>query len=258
MTTFEILSSPNDYDFPDEWYDLSGTEHFWVEWRKRAVLRFLAGQGVDLTASWRGFDIGCAHGVVSRQLEAASNWTIDGCDLTRSSLAQNGGGRGRVMFYNIHDRHPDFREAYDVIVLFDVIEHIEDTAPFLDSALYHLRPGGRVLVNVPALQGMYSKYDEAAGHFRRYSRDSLAAELTAGGLEVEATRYWGLSLVPVLWLRKMLIAHKTDTADIIRSGFQPPSPLVNSLFKGLMRLETGLVAAPPAGSSVMAVARKPT
>ena len=72
--------------------------------------------------------------------------------------------------YNIHDRAPDLAARYDAIILFDVIEHIESPAEFLASALYHLKPGGRVFINVPALQSLYSKFDVAVGHYRRYSK----------------------------------------------------------------------------------------
>ena len=57
-----------------------------------------------------------------------------------------------------------------MVVLFDVLEHIPDTQPFLSSVIRHIKLNGFLLINVPALQTLYSKYDETVGHVRRYNK----------------------------------------------------------------------------------------
>ena len=65
-------------------------------------------------------------------------------------------------------------EAFDTILYLDVLEHIEDDRAELERAGAHLRPGGHLIVLAPAHQGLFSPFDEAVGHFRRYDRAAMA------------------------------------------------------------------------------------
>jgi 2-polyprenyl-3-methyl-5-hydroxy-6-metoxy-1,4-benzoquinol methylase len=69
----------------------------------------------------------------------------------------------------------DASQLFDSIVYIDVLEHIEDDARELHEASLHLSPGGRLIVLSPAYQFLYSPFDRSIGHFRRYTRASLAA-----------------------------------------------------------------------------------
>jgi 2-polyprenyl-3-methyl-5-hydroxy-6-metoxy-1,4-benzoquinol methylase len=62
---------------------------------------------------------------------------------------------------------------YDLILYIDVVEHIEDDAADLERACRHLKPGGALAIIVPAFQGLYSPFDRAVGHYRRYSKKRL-------------------------------------------------------------------------------------
>lgn len=79
---------------------------------------------------------------------------------------------------------PEF-SRFDTIVYIDVLEHIENDAGELKLAEQRLHPGGRVVVLSPAYQFLYTVFDAAIGHFRRYSRSALR-DLTPAGLELEA------------------------------------------------------------------------
>ena len=257
MIPFEVLSQVEAPDFPEEWYEHADENHFWVKWRVATYLKQLAALNIPIEAALRGIDIGCAHGVVQWQIEEKTAWEVDGCDLNRVALEKGYQGRGHNYLYDIHDRRDELREAYDFLVLFDVIEHIEKTKPFLDSALYHLKPGGLLFVNVPALGWLYSRYDRVAGHVRRYDKAQLRCELEASDALVLDMRYWGLSLIPLLMLRKALLALKSrGEEEVIRFGFKPPSTLLSNLLTMLMVVETTLLHRPPIGTSLLAVARK--
>src|SRR3989304_4840876 len=109
-----------------------------------------------------------------------------------------------------------------MIFLFDVLEHIDLTESFLRAALHHLKPGGLLMLNVPSLELLYSRYDTAAGHHRRYRKRTLRVEVEPLGMKVEDIRYWGMSMVPLLLLVKLLLARSADDDDaIIRKGFRP-------------------------------------
>ena len=202
-----------------------------------------------------GFDIGCAHGAFQRQLTAVTSWTIDGCDLNEKAISLNRGHHGRSHLYNIFDADPNLASKYDLVFLLDVIEHIEQPIDFLDAAQFYLKPSGYLVVNVPAVPGLYSKYDTVAGHVRRYTKSSLHAEISAAGLHVEKSAYWGMSLLPLLVLRKAVLAF-TKPEKVIRRGFTPPGALTDKLLRLAMSAELAIAKDVPYGTSLLALARK--
>lgn len=255
MNRIEQLSPPRAAEpFPEEWYDAGNPSHFWFRWRLAALLRALRDAGADTTAPRRVLDVGCGAGVLAAQLEEATAWTVDGTDLNVTALEHCAPRRGRTLYYDVTERRPELAGAYDAIVLFDVLEHLPDPRAVLAGALHHLRPGGLVLVNVPALQSLFSEYDRAAGHLRRYSAATLARELDGLGLEQRTLRYWGMTLLPLLVARKAVVARGGE--HVIARGFRPPFPGVNGVLTGAMWLETRLLRAPPLGTSVMYVGVK--
>jgi SAM-dependent methyltransferase len=245
----EIVSARRTIEFPDEWYGLSSESHFWFEWRLRSALRSVSKIGLPRQAALRALDVGGGTGVLRGQMEAATGWTIDLTDLNFPALAAAARGRGRTLYYDVREQRPGFREAYDVVLLFDVLEHLDDRRPFLEAVLAHLRPGGFLLLNVPALRALYGTYDRAAGHFLRYERRSLLAEFVGTGLEVLDLSYWGFTMVPLLALRKVIQRGQAPSESVIRTGFKPPGAFSQAVLKGLMRVE-GAFPNPPVGSSL--------
>ncbi len=257
MNSIEILSNPSSTeDFPNEWYEIATEDHFWFEWRLRVFLQQISDIGISREDTFKVLEIGCGHGVFRRQLEGHTHWRIDGCDLNKEGLLRNNVRRGRTFLYNIHDRASCFEKAYDFILLYDILEHIEDTSRFLESTLYHLKDGGWIFLNVPAFNSLMSRYDQAMGHLRRYNVNILKKELSSHGLKIKDMRYWGLSMLPLLLMRKFINFKKHETKDIIRKGITPPHLLFNNLLKTTMRVETFLVKKPIMGTSLMVAAMK--
>jgi SAM-dependent methyltransferase len=240
------------------WYDLSGPDHFWTQWRLAVALEAIPAAGAPLEEPLRVLEVGGGIGTLRAQLEAATAWKIDTTELDPFALAHVPPGRGRTLHYDVADRRPELERAYDAVVLFDVLEHIAEPAPFLRALTWHLRPGGWLMVNVPALPSAHSRYDDAVGHVRRYRADGLRADLTASGTEVVALRAWGLALVPALYLRKAALAvagARWDTDAIVQRGFAPPGRLANRGLAALGRAERTLPGRRRIGSSLLAVAR---
>ena len=256
MNAVKELSRGAAPDFPDEWYEVAGEGLFWFEWRFRAFLAQLDALGVPLDASWHGLDIGCGHGVARGQIERATAWTTDGADLNRLALAQNDTRSGESYYYDIHERRSEFADHYDFLILFDVVEHLERTREFLDSALYHLRPGGLLFINVPALNGLLSDYDEVVGHHRRYDKSTLRGEADGVGLRVLDLRYWGFAMLPYLVLRKLMPRTAGSTRKTITRGIVPPAKWTERPIRGIMKLETNFLKNPVLGTSLLMVAEK--
>jgi SAM-dependent methyltransferase len=257
VNKFEVLSKTASPPFPTEWYDFSSETHFWIRWRFEAFRMLLRDNGLLAEPGQRGLDVGCGTGIIQRQLQSGLGWHVDGCDLNSEALTRNWTPDARIMLYNVFDRKVALRETYDYLVIFDVLEHIQEPVPFLEAALHSLKPGGIVFINVPALPSLFSRYDVAAGHFRRYTRSALADELQRAGIEITETRYWGLSLVLIVALRKQLIRWLASDQRVIEIGFRPPHPAISTVFTALMTGELACLSRPPFGSSVLAIGRKP-
>ncbi len=255
-TPITILSHVDTIDPHPEWYEIADAAHFWMQWRLTALLHLLKRNSLSLDVPLHVLDIGCGHGILTAQMEDASSWTIDGADLNMTALEKGPASRGTKFFYNIDDYHVDLIDRYDAVLLFDVLEHIARPTEFLHSALRHVRPGGHLLINVPAMQPLFSAYDRAAGHLRRYDRRSLTAEFSGLHGVLLDTAYWGMTLLPVLAIRKALLSKTTTNSEILQKGFQVTNPIINRCFLLLMRLETALLRRPPLGASLLALFRK--
>ena len=242
--------------FPDAWYEYCSTEHFWFAWRFAAFQTLLAHIGVDPARTLEVLDIGGGSGVLRQQIERATSWTVDVADINETALRGCPPGRGRQLYYDVEDRREELVSAYDMVTLFDVLEHVEDGRALLCACRDHLRRGGLFCINVPALKWLYGHYDRVAGHLVRYTRSSLNAELTPLGLRVMGLRYWGFSLVPLVGLRQLLLAGRPDERETIRRGFAPPGRLFNRLMRAVMRVETVVVRNPWMGTSVLAICRR--
>jgi SAM-dependent methyltransferase len=135
----------------------------------------------------------------------------------------------------------------DVVVLVNVLEHIEDDRCALTQLFRILRPGGHLLIFVPALQVLMSKLDLMFGHFRRYSRTELACKVMEAGGDVVVCRYFDfLGTLPWLVLNKLLGA----------TSFNPRLAQINDRLIVPISRAAERVISPPFGKNVILVARK--
>ena len=135
----------------------------------------------------------------------------------------------------------------DFIVMHDVLEHIEDDAGAVKALQALLKPGGIAVISVPAYQWLFGHHDVQLGHFRRYTRRSLL-DVLRPHFEVEQSRYYGASLIPVaLWFSKL---SKKPYPVAAASG---------GVMNAMMRWICGFESHVPMlmGTSVLARIRKP-
>jgi SAM-dependent methyltransferase len=140
-------------------------------------------------------------------------------------------------------------DTVDAVVMINVLEHIEDDRAALSNLVRILKPGGHLLIFVPALQGLMSRIDVMHGHFRRYHKPDLLTKTRNAGAEVLSIRYFDL-IGAFSWL----VVNKWAGSTM----FNPRMIDIND--KLLVRLSRGLEAAvtPPFGKNLIMVARKPT
>lgn len=251
MTAVEILSPAESVSMADEWFEIADRDHFWMRWRFDVLRREMRRLGIT---PGKTLEIGCGHGVLRQQIEEAFHVPVDGCDLNSHALEMAPEGRGRLLVYNIFDCLPAMCEAYDMILLMDVIEHLEDDLGFLQTSLQHLKPGGIVAINVPAHMALYSNYDKVAGHKRRYDSARISALFEKSNVTKLAIANWGFSLVPILAMRKLVLRF-TSEERTIGVGFEPPGQVARAGLDLLRSIEMSLPIGMPFGSSIMALGR---
>jgi SAM-dependent methyltransferase len=142
----------------------------------------------------------------------------------------------------------------DAVLLLDVIEHLDDDLAAVRAARAAVRPGGLVVVSVPAYAWLWSGHDVALGHRRRYTARRLRAVLRAARLDVAHVSYFNTVLFPAIAgvrLAKRLLG---DT----RHDLHRPPALVNAALTRLFALERHVALWPglPFGSSIVAMARR--
>ena len=91
-------------------------------------------------------------------------------------------------------------EPFDSVVLVNVLEHIDDDLGALRAIHQRLRPAGKVLIFAPALEGLYSRFDDQIGHVRRYHRSGLATTVSRAGFDVPDIHYVNLPGAGAWWL----------------------------------------------------------
>jgi SAM-dependent methyltransferase len=141
--------------------------------------------------------------------------------------------------------------SVDVVCLLDVIEHLPDPSVALDEAARVLRPGGRVVINVPAHSWLWSAADVHLGHHRRYDRRLLRSQLADAGFEPMLLSHVFAWLVPPVWLERRL---KGDTPAL---GLDRTSFLIDRAAMVLTTMERLLLGrvSVPVGTSLLCVAK---
>ncbi|HEX3764363.1 MAG TPA: class I SAM-dependent methyltransferase [Kofleriaceae bacterium] len=206
--------------------------HPWEAVRARFFCRVLAS---PLTGPVDLLDIGAGDGFFGGKLldalpEGSSVTCVDP-EYTDGHLATLAGhAPGRIWFA----RTPPDRE-FDAIVILDVLEHIADDRGFLrEFVMRRLRPGGRLLISVPAHPALYTQHDVALGHYRRYSQGELRDVLVASGLApLTSGNLFGSLLAP------RVVTKLVECARGIRS--RPVSGPAPSITTGLTRWQHGRV-----------------
>ena len=205
-------------------------------------------------------DIGCGTGAMLDDLKPFG--AVIGADFSPEALqfCVTRGAPADLARADVR-RLPFADASFDVVTAMDIIEHIDDDKAASSEIFRVLKPGGRLLVTVPAFPSLWSEHDEALHHFRRYTKPRLKDLFQRVGLQVDKLSYTVTTLFAPIWVYRQV----SNVLPSRRAGAEKKANLVN--FSGpvnrallsLSQWETRLVKSWnfPFGVSVVCVARKP-
>lgn len=213
--------------------------HWWYRERRHLLSKAIAG----LTPG-RALDIGAAGGGNTRVLRrsgwhaAALEYGPEGAEVSHS--------RGLATVRADATRLPVADDSLDLVVAFDILEHIEDDAAAVSQIHRALCRDGTLLVAVPCDPRLWSEHDVAVDHVRRYTRETLSALLHRAGFDILDMRSWNVLLRPAVALRR----RRSGGSDL-----DELNPVVNAGLGAIIAAERYLPVKQLPGVSLLVTAR---
>ena len=222
--------------------------HWWWRAREQILLRTLSA--LDLPPASRILDVGCGDALTFPVLERFGS--VEGIETDQRLLDPDNPRRSRVHTDPLG--HPRYsRRQFDLVTALDVLEHLEDDRAGLRQMLRLLKPGGRLLLTVPASMALWDQHDEINQHFRRYSAATLR-QLLPADVEVMQLRYLFQGLYPLKWMVARINRLRPNNQ---LAQHNIPRPWVSNMITAWCSLEDRLLSPLrfPFGTSLLALIR---
>lgn len=235
---------------------------YWWNVSKREMVSSLLDRIGPAEGRTPGFaiDVGCGGGYTAKILE--SHRRTVAVDLSQGALQlSRRRGVSRLCQVDIKDFSLPFKSnSFDLLLALDVIEHVEDDVHALGECRRILKDDGLIIVTVPAFMWLWSPWDEALGHRRRYTTSTLSETVRKAGLSVNKMTYMFLFVLPFAALIRGTKKLLQRDARTYSTDFIPIPKALNSLLVGIGRLERWMVTRLnlnlPFGLSVLSVMTK--
>jgi SAM-dependent methyltransferase len=242
-------------------------EHFWFRTRNRVIATLAEQITHDWPKGYRLLEVGCGTGNVLRALEkTCADGIVVGMDLFAEGLAF---ARKRTSCALVQGNleQPGFGVPFDLVGIFDVIEHLPDDVKIFRLLHAMLKPGGVLLLTVPAYPSLWSYFDESSHHCRRYGPDDLRGKLLKTGFKIEFLSPFMASIFPLLWLvrrfRSVRRRKPYENSEALDRALTLKElkivPVVNELLASVLKQEARLIKLRhvlPFGASLIAAARR--
>ena len=228
-------------------------DHWWFRGRRKILTRLIAE--LDLPAHARVLDVGCGTGANGPVLAEGGRFAV-GIDASPVPLALSGERGHAARLRGDATRLPFASASFDLVVALDVLEHLIDDAGALAEMHRVLRPGGALIVFVPALEMLWGLQDDVSHHLRRYHAPELRTLVAAAHFRVDRTTYFNTLLFPPILAAR--VAMRIRRPRNLRSENEVGGPVTNRLLSAIFGLEAPLLDRIdlPFGVSLACIARK--
>lgn len=221
-------------------------------WWYRALHRRLIDALADVTGSV--LDAGCGTGGMLARIarERPDLWAC-GADIFPWAAARAGLKSGGSAVCASVLKLPFADGAFDAVLSADVLCHKSlEPAEALQEFSRVLKPGGRLVLNMPAFNWLLSAHDARVHNARRTTAGELRDVLTANGFGAVRTMYWNSLLLPLMILERKVLARRASAA----SDVKPFPPTIEAILFAVTELERTVRLRAPAGGSVLAIAHR--
>lgn len=249
----------NTEGYDPSWYaELAAREagNFWFVARSR-LIHWLMSRHAPRRGAY--MEIGCGTGFVLKMLhQAFPCWDIRATEAHSRGIAfAQKRVSEKVRFFQMDACAIPFREELDVIGAYDVIKHISDDTRAISQIHSALKGDGIFVLSVPQHMFLWSRYDEAGGHFRRYSAAEIEHKLRDAGFSIVTSTSFNSLLLPLMLVSRLLRDKSAGPVEVLSElGI---SPILNEVLSVVLRFEYALILLGvrfPVGGSRMIVAQK--
>ena len=192
-------------DYPDSGFDVtdeSGDSSFWVRSRNRFFKKVVFDH-MPSTGKTRLLEIGCATGNFIQQIAGNERLEITGSEIYLNGLKYAKKNLPDVDFIQFDITQGGIGEEFDLIIAFDVIEHIEDDVAAISNMNGMLHEDGIIVITVPQHMFLWSNLDVIVQHKRRYSRRELVTKLQENGFEIDYVTSFVFVLFPLMLISRL-------------------------------------------------------
>ncbi|MDR3691672.1 MAG: methyltransferase domain-containing protein [Fimbriimonas sp.] len=238
---------------PDEYTKMFELEdHYWWFVGRRRLAIDLLKDHVTVTQP-DVLDLGCGTGVVLHELAEWANPI--GLDMSTLAMGYCRQRSLRKLIIGDGAKLPVASEQMDAIIGLDIFEHIEDDAAAFAEAYRVLRPGGILVMSVPAFRSLWGPHDIALMHFRRYRTKEVRKRLEEAGFVIKRASYSVFFLFPIIVVWRFFEKRKRGPA---KASLVVLPKVMNDTLIALQNLEAAMISRfdLPWGSSVIAVAQR--
>ena len=203
-------------------------------------------------------EIGCGTGFVLAGIAGAMpQLAIHASEISSGGLPYAASRVPQAELFQMDARAIPYAEHFDIIGLFDVLEHIEDDVLVVAQVRRALRRGGGLMITVPQHRFLWSQYDEHAHHVRRYGARELKRKVLAAGFRIVMMTSFVSLVLPLMMLSRFM--RRAPAADYDVLAELRVGRVANFLLESVLALERALItigARFPAGGSLLLIARR--
>lgn len=241
-------------------------KNFWYQSRNEIIIKLFKKHIGENPISF--LEVGCGNGTVLRALSDFKNLSLTGADIYLSGVKFAQSQLPNVKFIQMDATDIPFKNEFDAIGCFDVLEHIGEDIRVIHELGKALKQNGYLFITVPQYPFLWSKIDEIDRHKRRYRKKEISEKIKNAGLDILYINSFMFSLFPLMAVSRLFRKRKQNQYASGTTGKGENNPeypeinmpdYLNHLFRLLMKIDEWLIEKNvklPFGGSIMVVAKK--